>query len=52
MLNEAMTKLGAEQLAHFEKQGFYFPVRIFEEAEAAELGVSLPQLFLRELGSG
>ena len=51
MLNEAMTKLGAEQLAHFEKQGFYFPVR-FEEAEAAELGSPLPQLFLRELGSG
>jgi hypothetical protein len=45
MLNQTSTKLNPEQLAHFEKHGYYFPVRVFEETEATELGTRFLNYF-------
>ena len=45
MLNQTSTNLNPERLAHFEKHGYYFPVRVFEEKEAAELGARFLNYF-------
>ena len=37
MISSSSTRLSAEQKAHYEDEGYYFPVRVFDEAEAVEL---------------